>query len=358
MLQCLPREILTDIMRRTDQAGRLGCLLTSKALHEVCDTPGTWTDVTFRDLDHTAVEFMLKHRCETVRIITDTPDDVSWFLNFLADMGGDDVIVHLTVLVGIVQRVCSDLLAAVSRHRALRHLSLDFEDIENTCEVCFPSSCALARLETMRIVDHSQGAKQLVVWFSDSFSRFVLLHSCHIDVGLSDVAVGVPRMPSMRRLKYSYDAEEGGETYEDCFLEGAVLEELVVDVGADTDMAHLSRQLEKASVNRLVFDLVDSYLPLHWNLSPDVEDLVIQFHNMPAEVNIDFQTLKSSHPRLKSVTARIGAPWILEDPSLLANCRHTVNFRHVASAADWMSYFGKVHFACENPTTRIIISGV
>jgi len=353
----LPSEILCEIMRVAGQPARVQSMLACKSLSSAAGSPGVWESVTFADLDDTAVDFMLKHRCATVTVISVTPDDVAWFLHKLADTGCGDCIADLRLEIGMVQRLPEDLLCAVGRHAGLQHFAMTVDDMDQGCEICFSRSAQLLDLRTLSIVERSAEVKQLAVWFDGSQSRFPQLRSLELEVALSDVLAGACHMPHLRRLVYRADDDEGGETYEDACLTGCELDHLELDVGADSDMRYLCRQISKAAVRRLVLHVTDDFLDLSRPLSTELEDLVISMCTTQAEIELDFLALLA-HKRLKRLELRLGAPWITADPAVAAGCEHTLVFRHVPAVRDWVDLMGRRVELKLAPTTRACISPV
>lgn len=350
----MPADILCDIMRVAGQSARVQSLLACKALHAAASAPGTWSAVDFADLDCTAVDFMVRHRCAAVHIVSSAPDDVSWFMHRLADIGCDSCIRELRVDIASVQRLPEDLLCGVARHRELRTLAVFVDDLEQTCEVHFPRTAQMLHLHTLRIVEASPDSRQLVVWFDGSQSRFPALRSMELDVGLSDVMAGLCHFPRLRRLVYRCDDDEGGETYEDVNMVGCDLDELQLDVGVDVDMRRLCRQLERSSVRRLVLHVNDDLLDLSRKLSPALERLELSMCTTHADVEIDFPNLRQ-HEHLRLLEVYVGAPWIQTDPTLVASCHHCLTFQH-ADVSEWIALMhSRVHLALLS-STRVCVS--
>lgn len=352
----MPHEILCEIMKVAGQPARVQSLLACKALHAAVTAAGTWNAITFGDLDCTAVEFMAKHRCPRVTVISVVPDDIAWFLHRLADLGHGDCITRLELDIGPVQRLPEDLLAAAARHSQLQSLDITVEDLDQSCELTFPYTAATLNLKRLRIVDLSAELKQLIVWFDGSQSRFPSLESLELDVGLSDVLAGACHMPRLRRLVYRSDDEDGGETYEDANLTGCQLDLLDIDVSADADMRFLCRQMRRASIRRLVLNVTDEFLDVSREMSPALEELVLRMGTTQADVEIDFPFLQT-YRNLRRIEMQIGAPWICADPAVEATCEHCVVFQHVPSIAEWMRFMGRLELALL-PTTRVCISPV
>jgi len=351
----MPSEVLAAIMRLAGQPARVHSMLACKALCSATAIRGAWDAVTFKDLDYTAVNFMLRHRCGVVCIETVAPDDVAWFLDRLATLGCGDCIRDLTLRIGTVQRLPSDLLCAVARHGRLRRFDMSVAECLVTCEVAWPRHACLPDLRSVRIVEATDGVKNVVVWFDHSHPRFETLEDLHIDVGLSDVLVGVCHMPCLRRLVYHFETIEGGESYDDACLEGARLDILELDVTDESDTRLLFQQLERCSVRRLVLHVHDDFVDVSRPLSADLEELVFGMCTTCADIQLDFQHLASQYPKLKAVQLGVTAPWILGNAAEVAACHATLVFQHVDSFAAWMSLFSRVTLEYM-PSTRVCIA--
>lgn len=346
----LPAEVLGDVMRLAGQPGRTACMLASKALLAAADAKGSWDRVTFRDLDGTAVRFMQRHRCATVCVRTSTPDDVSWFLDALADGGCNDCVTDLALRIGEVQRLPGDLLDAVARHWRLRRLDVTIARCETTCEIGWPRVAHLPELRDVRILERTPGPRNVVLWFDHSHPRFVALERLRLGVALSDVLTGVYRMPRLRHLSYRFEGEGAlGENLDDACLDGMNLDVLELDVTDDTDTRNLFDQLRRCSVRRLVLHMHDDFLDLSQPLSAALEELVIGLCTPCVDVNIDFQCL-ASHHRLRDVSVEVTAPWISEE-----ECHPTLAFQHVDGFASFLSLFARVTLDYP-PGTRVCMS--
>ena len=320
----MPADVLSSIMCVAGQPARVQSMVACKALCAAATGKGAWDSVIFGDLDLSAVKFMLRHRCAMVTVRSNTPDDIAWFLGRLADMGGADCIRELRLEIGPVQRVPEDLLCAVARHGSLQHFGMCVDECEMTCELVWPRTSRLYDLRTMTITESGLDAKRIVVWFSGSQSRFPALEEMTLDIGLTDVLAGVCHMPRLRRLVYHFDADEGGETYEDMCMAAVDLDVLELDINDETD-THLFRQLARCSVRRLVLHVYDEYLDLSHPLSPDLEELVFAMHTTCAEISIDYPNLAECQ-RLRSVELSVASPDILE--SQMDACHHSLVFQH------------------------------
>lgn len=332
----VPADVLSGIVGRLDQADKVACLTACKALGAAAAGVGVWPSVTFRDLDCTAVAFMARHRCPRVVIRSDCPDDVSWFFDQLA---ARDIpcLEELTIELGVVQRLPYDFLTGLARQRPLRQLAVTIAHLDEPSEVVFPRSCCLFDLHALRIVDRTPGAKQLVVWFADSHARFSSLRTLHLDVAVSDALAGLKHMPSLREVVYRSDDEEGGETYEDMAVEGATLDVLELDVGAETSYHDLWHQLGQCSVRRLVLHVNDDWLDVSQPLGPALEDIELQLYTNRGDIKFDFPHL-SELTRLRTIRVAFGAPWLLEDQAALAAASHHLIFAH-ATPAEWIRFF-------------------
>lgn len=352
-LTSLPSELLCAIMKRTDQAGRVSSMLATKALSAAAQAEGVWDSVTFRELDRTAANFMARHRCSRVTLEDCPPDDVAWFLHLLADTGCGECITDLVICIGTVQRVPADILCAVSRHTALTSLDIEIHDCDLTCEISFPVDCQLHKLRHLSIVELD--SNQIIVWFQGSHARFGSLETLHLDVSLSDVMTGLRHMPALRRLTYRCDSEDGGETYEDVCMAGAKLEHLELDVGADSDMVYLCRQMETARVDTLLLHLNDDHLDLTHPFSPSLRRLVLSMYTQDAEVDLDFPNLVAAK-NLREISVVISAPWILSSSSMLRACHFDLNFRHAPDLTAWMDHLRAGLTLDTNEFTRVIVN--
>ncbi len=353
-LPALPLDVMGEVMKRASQDARIACLTVSKAWHCAAMLAAAWDAVRFEhELDGTALDFMLRQpNIRYVYIVTHRPDDAAWFFDAMADAGLGAQIHEVHLAIGPVQRVPTALLRALSRHSELRTLEIDITDINKVCEVAFPPNHSLAKLQRLRIREHSDATRQLVVWFGDSQSRFKALEHVHLEVGVSDILAGVDGMKALRHLTYLCDDDEGGETYEDVNLKGANLDHLEIEVGMYTDVDWLYLQLQRASIRTLVLHVFDNYLGIRTPLSPDLRHLVLGFRTDAVDFELDFPTLRDYHPKLEKLTVAVTANWILEDPDLLDNCHHNLIFRHIPNFAEWLAYVTKVHLDVA-PTTRI-----
>ena len=345
-LQQVHDDVLVRIMQTCDQRTKTSAMLACKALYRASMGVGAWTDVTFKDLDVTAVEFMKRHKCRTVTIRSDCPDDVAWFFDRLRD---DDVqcIEHLRIELGLVQRVPRDLLMGLSSQTSLLTLTITVEEMDDTCEVSFPPGAQLARLTHLTI--HEAGdAKQLVVWFADA--QFPSLRCLDLELGLSDVVAVLACMPSLRTVRYIYDDEQGGETMEDARFGGLGLDSLELAVGAETSYPDLWRELEKSSVKRLVLHVMDDWLDLTQPMSPDLEELTFVMYETHGDARVDFPFLRELK-RLRLIRIRY-CPWIVEEDQ---HTQHTLVFAHAALPA-WTDLVRTTLTLDLPPTTRITIS--
>lgn len=350
----MPVEVLSSILRVAGQPARVQSMLACKALYSACRVRGTWESITFGDLDDTALNFMMRHRCSIVKIMSTTPDDIAWFLDRLADLGLDDCIQELRLDIGSVPRLPEDLLCTVARHSRLRHFGMFVDDCEDTCELTFPRTARLLDLRTMTIVENSADTKNVVVWFNGSHCRFPTLEDVNLDVGMSDVMCGLCHMPRLRRLAYHFDTDEGGELYEDVCMLGADLDVLELDINDETDHRHLFRQIEQCSVRKLVLHVHNDFVDLSHPLSPDLEHLVFGMQTTQADIHVDFQCLRT-HRKLRSMGVEVAAPWILSSEAELSSCHYYTVFQHVGSVSDWVACFGRVGLDL-HPTTRVCIS--
>lgn len=331
----LPTELLHQILRATDQGGRVACLTACKALSAAARQPaGCWPAVTLRDLDRTAVAFVARHRCRHVTIKSDTPDDVSWFLQHLAAAGAADCVDTLTLALGVVQRLPSDLLASVGLLPRLRYCALSVQDLETACDLAWERD--MPCLEGLVVQERSEGGKQLVVWFGRA--AFPVLRRAVLDVGLTDVMAAARKMPALRDLVYRCDDDDSGETYEDAALEGVTLDTLELDLGVDTDYRHLGAQLREAAVRTLVLHLHDDWVPLEWAMPRGLQTLRLCMHLTHIDVKLDFVHLRQC-ATLTHLDVQIGARWISDTPALLQGCRHSLSFHHVPCYRDWARLF-------------------
>lgn len=342
-LGTLSHDVLCTIMAASDQATRVSCLTCTKALSRAVLTRGVWDSVTFGDLDCTALEFMDVHRVATVVIRSSCPDDVSWFLGRVADQG-IDCIRHLDIEISGAYRMNSDFLDAVSRLVSLETLRLVMKDIEREAELAFPRVCGLLNLRQLDIIEvpGEELMKKHFVFFNGSHSRFPNLERLTVDVCGSDVMSGLRHMPSLRRLSYLADEDDGEETYEDAELEGCVLDELEIEVPSDTDYLHLCSELRKASVKRLVLCVGDSTASLMHPINEDIQDIVLRFNCSHAEVWLDYPFLRT-YKALRSISVEYSR-WVGE--MVPVAIKHTIEFRHVPNVQQFCGWVAdKVHNA-------------
>lgn len=318
-LQQVHDDLLVRIMGMCDQPTKTSAMLACKALCTASMGVGAWTDVTFKDLDVTAVEFMKRHKCPTVRIRSDCPDDVAWFFDRLKR---EQVLCmqHVHVDFGFVQRLPVDLLDGLAQHAPLCTLTVAVEDVTDTSEVAFPSDTHLPHLTHLTITERDSA--EVVVWFGDA--RFPSLRCLDLHVSLSDVMGAVTRMPSLRTVRYLYDEEDSGETMEDARLAGLHLDSLELTVGPDTSFVDLWRELATCSVKRLVLHVMDDWVDLTRPLSLELEDITFVMHETHGDVRVDFIFLKELK-RMRRICIRYHH-WIANDPEV--HTQHTLVFAH------------------------------
>lgn len=344
MISSLPFDTLVHVMQLAGQPARVACMVTSKALSAAALAPNTWHAVHFAlDLDRSALRFMRRQRCGRVTISTDCPDDVVWFLDALADQGLYDVIESLVIRVGIVQRLPRDFMHPICRHEMLWDLSVHVEDLLELSEVVFPSRrSGLRQLRFFRVSECGSvsGSKKLVVLMRGQ--RFPSLQSLRLDVGESDVMrYAKTAMPRLRRLVYLHDPDDAGETLEDALFAGVQLDHLELEVTDDTDVRHLSRQLQASRVRRLVLHVNnDTYVDLSRPLSPYLQELRLVMSGVDGQVNLDFPHL-AGYKQLRCLRVEV-APWVMPDQPDQQECTHHVSFSHVGRPADWAALFTRV----------------
>lgn len=346
----LPDDVLAQVLRHTDQPGRVACMLASKALASALRVPAAWQDgITLGELDHTAVSFVLARACPVVVIESARPDDVAWFLDSLADAGGDGILKNLTVRLGAIQRLPAALTEAVCRQRNLAAVRVDIRELKTTSEVFFAPETPLAALETLSIVEQTSagtGTRQLVLWFGGMQSNLPALEAVELQLGMSDIMVSVDTMPSLRRLAYVCDEEAGGETYEDVNLVGANLDVLELEVGVHSDFRRLSHHLRQASVRKLVLHVNDEFLDLMLPLSPDMTELVLSMRLEATEVEFDFRTLPAWQPKLACITVVPAPDWSVDE------CEYTLSFRNCNALSDWTAFLASCTLVTP-PCTRL-----
>lgn len=339
----LPDDVLCHIMKLADQPTRLAAMETCSRLGTAASAPGVWTDVTFRDLDQTAVDFLARHRCPTVRILSDCPDDVAWFFCKLAN---ENVVCiqDLTIRFGVVRRLPATFLRGIGSQTDLRNFTMVLDDVDASCDIFFSEGHSLRRLETLRIIERSPGTKQLTVWFQDTHAAFESLRVLVLDVALSDAVAGLNKMAKLRQATYLFEEDENDETYEDAELAGLNLDLLELDLATDdTVVSHdtLFEQLQRCAVRELVLHIKDGWQNLDRPLSPALETLVLRMHVTHATVNIDFGALRG-HAALRRVVLDIGAPWIANDPDVEQSCRHTLAFTGVPTLEDFIAFAQRI----------------
>lgn len=346
----LPHDVLCHVVRACDQRARTRCLLACKPLMHAVDEPGVWTSVEFSDLDDTAVAFMERHRCPDVVIRTETPDDVSHFFNQMADGGNDECIRQLSVFVTKAQRVPADLLAAISRMRRLRSLSLHFDELRGLSEVPVPPGLPMRELEDLSITETAEDdCKQLAVWFHGGHDRFPALKNLVVDVSLSDVVDNLASMPQLRVVRYRYDEFESDETYEHAKFDGLQLEELELVMTSDIDMEHLAQQLRGCSVRKLVLEVSCEDLVFRNAMCKGLEELHFKLNATHVHLHVDFADVKDAGLRLIAVQP---GEWIADmdlNPCLM--------FERTPSINDWLALCNSLTLRLHE-ATRILVSPV
>jgi hypothetical protein len=351
----LPHDVLCHVMKLADQPSRLAAMGACGRLRDAAGAPGVWTEVTMRDLGRSALDFMERHQCPVLRVVSTCPDDAAWFFRKLA-AAGVACIRDLTVHLGVVQRVPSSLLRGVGSLPGLRRLKIVVDDLDMTSDLFFHQTHQLHDLESLEIVERSSGTKQLNVWFEGTHRRFRNLTTLALDVGLSDVVEGMRHMTKLRRVVYHFEEDENEETYEDAQFEGLDLEYLELDLASDDAGATreaLFEQLQQCSVRQLVLHVKDGWLDLSRPMSPAMESLVLRMHVTHGTINLDFPILRR-HDRLRSLTLNIGAPWISQDPVLDRSCKHTLSFNRVPRLDDWLEFARGLELT-KHPTTCITV---
>ena len=352
MLTQLPPDVMIEVMRQTGQEDRIACMTASKALSHAALLPAVWDSVTFRELDRSALNFLMGHPCPHVRIESCRPDDVAWFLATLADMGHGTVMRSLVIELGCVERVPDMLLEEVSRHSELRELSIRAQEIKYGCEAGFAADHQLTKLQRLRVVDDTPEGRQLVVWFRGP-KGFGALESVHFEVSMSDVGTCAGFMPQLRTLVYRFEPY-GGEELDDLLLAGCCFDLVELDVDANTHCRRLFKQLARASVQHLVLHLNDDHILLDRPMSPDMHTLTLDVCSDAVDIEIDFQTLQEQHPRLGTLRVQLGGVLLGGDAM---DAEHTLVFRHVPAVRDWLRFFTRVRLET-TPSTRVMISPV
>lgn len=331
-LQHLPHDVLCHIMRHAGQEARVTSMSVCRSLHAAANSPGVWTEVTLYDLDQSAVKFIDRHRCDVVRIVSRCPDDVAWFFEQLAER---DVACMrcLHIGFGAVPRMPMDLMCGICAQRGLQHLSIRVASLDATSEIFFCKHHQLRELQTLKITEDTEDARQLVVWLDDTHARFRRLHTVELSVGMSDVLAGLRQMPSAQRVAYSFETDSagggGGETFEDMDLAGAVLDRLELDVDCEVDVVTMAEQLDKCRVGTLVLNVKDEYMDLTHGFGGDVDHLVLCMHMSHADVKLDFERVLDCRG-LKRLSVR-AAPTLTPDDV----GSYTLYFERVASLAEW-----------------------
>lgn len=335
-LQHLPHDLLCHIMRQACQADRVACMTACRSLLSAATSQGVWSTVCFTDLDSSAVRFMDMHRCPVVHITTACPDDVAWFFDMLATLG-IDCVERLSVRMEPTPRLPADFLRGIGGQTRLKHLKVDIASLEEPSEVYFSRDHGLTSLQTLEIVERTEGSKRLVLWWEASHSKFESLQTAVLDVGLSDVMTGLRHLPRLKRMVYNFEAEEGGETYEDAELQGLDVDVLELTVDCETDYATLGEQLGLVTrVGSLVLNCEDEYVDLTSFEWTQVESVSLRMFTTRADVKLDFEGMRLSR-RLRRVDLGIGAPWG-DSPDFVSACRHTLYFTHVPEPRQWADH--------------------
>lgn len=330
-LQSLPHDALCRIMKLVDQADRVASMTACRATLAAASSPGVWAEVTFHDLDETAVCFMRRHQCRVVRISSRCPDDVSWFFHRLAKEGVACV-KRLYIQLGAVQRVPGDFLYGIGLQSRLQYMEVAVESVDIMSEINFCEFHELSELRTLKIMELTPTCRKLVVWFAGAQRRFTRLRNVAIRGSVSDVIDGLADIPSLRRVGYSFD-EMGGESYEQARLAGLELEVMELDVDCETEHATLSEELCECKTRRLVLNVKDEYLDLTGGIGK-VEDLLLRMHSTIANVRLDFEALQDCG--LRTITLDIAYPVIGGDDGA-----HTLCFTRVTDVLDWAAHCGQ-----------------
>lgn len=363
----LPADVLRHVMALAPQATRVACMTACKTLSRAALALGAWSAVTFGSLDATAVDFLDRHRCTEVRIVTCCPDDVEWFFDHLAERG-IACITHLDVRVHSALRLPRGFLAAISRHSTLVSLEVQVVDMVEPCDVVFPRTSNLLDLETLRIrevcafddaspdtcADDPEIFKQLSVLFLGSQSRFPSLRTLVLDVAVSDAVAGLRHMPRLRLFAYAHeDDDDSEETYEDADFEGLRLDRLELSVTSAVDYPRLCTQLVALTADTVVLELHDDHADLRYLARLDVRRLVLRMHEARAHIRVDYPNLMSG--RLRKLEVQVAPGW-LEDghagngPVVMMEC--------VPSVAEAMERLHTTGFLDLHPLTRLLLSPV
>lgn len=300
-LQHLPFDIQVEILRRVDQRGRISCMTVCKALHRAATHPSLWRSVDFRtDAFRTdtalksAARFVRNTGCVTVKVKGQRPDDVT---DVLLRMAGAPLM-HLHVTLDTVQRIPAGIVVAPTRLSGLRTLTIVTQKVCNFSTLSFPSRC-LNLLETLVVRERCHD-RNLDLEFPNE--GFVALQHVHLNLFGSNIMHQASRLPCLRKLVYRNEAHTGGDTYEDALLAGACLDHLEFDLGEDSDIWFLSRELNRCAVRRLVIHASCEQVDL-MNLEMEhLEELEVHVYDAFSTVALDSRNFRST---LRSLSVRV-----------------------------------------------------
>ena len=333
----LPSELVHDILARSDQDGRMACLLASKTLMSVARQPRLFEDLTMNEPDtEGAVRFVTFAQPRSLLIKSCSPDDVAMFLDALADAGAHRTLQYLTVEFGDVVRLPCALLRIVGRYPELLSVRISADRVMRECDLAFPLRFeGLSKLQTLCLVefDEQRDGRNVVLHFSGAQHRLPCLETVFLAVQSSDVLTcGGGSFPSLRRCVYRSD----DETYDDLDLVDMTLEHLELDLHSETNADALFGQL--ASMERAdTLVLVSWWDALLFDSPLPCEHLVVQLTEDESCVQFDFVSLRDDNPLLRSVSVSRGTG-DGELPSPPPSGSYVLRFVSVPSLSDFLEY--------------------
>ena len=332
----LPLELVREILSRTDQPGRVGCMLASKALLGAARHAPLYERLCVLDPDLHAARFAAFARPREIIVKARSPDDAALFLETFLDLGGGGRLQALTVEMGCVSRVPNALLTLATRFKELTELKITVERVQRGCDLVFPSGRRLPKLRTLWLVEYDDMpamGRNVVVTFGGAQARMPALQHLVVAAQSSDVlSAGADAFPALRTVVYRSD----DDTYGDLDLVDMELEHLELDVHSESHLDALFGQLagmRRADTLSLVaWDdvLVDSPLPCR--------RLEVALMEREGCLQLDFVSLRDESPELRSLAVTAG------DPEAPAHHPVMVRVVSVPGLEDFLDYSRRVHF--------------
>lgn len=307
-LSDMPADVVREILARTDQAGRVGCMLACKSMLDTARHPCVFREVHMSNPDSRgdALRFFGHVTPRALTLTAASPDDAALFLDSAVSgkyAAACAALRSLTVNLGSVQRVPNALLAAALRLPGLRALHIRATRVARGCDLTFPKRVLAAGLRELRIEELGDGdeGRNLVVLFNGAQARMPELESVTVIAQSSDVlACGADALPSLRAAVYRSDED----SYGDLDLIDMDLDRLELDVHAESHLDALFGQLagmaRAGSLRLVAWDdvLIDSPLPC--------VELAVEVCHAEGVVQLDLVSLGEDSPDLRSV--RVAPP--------------------------------------------------